>query len=483
MKMTTTFFIFMVFMISVFAPLNGSGQPSDPSQVGDRLVDLKKCIDYLEKTGNLVRVKSEVDAKHELAGIAKMYEGKKCVLFEKVKGSAFPVFIGLLWNRDTVGSLFNVPKEKVPFIIGSAFRAWRKDKSALPSKILEKGPANEVILTKGFSLYDLPVPVHALKDGGPYFDASVMVVNDPETGIPNISIREMMVTGKNRLTLGIDPGRHLRDYLAVVEKKGKPLEVTINNGVGLAPWLASQIQKTGPGKATIANHIVGRPIDFIKAQTVSVPAFADAQFVIEGEILPNVREPIGPFAEAIGYYGPKGRTWAMQVKAITHQRNPVFHSLLTGREVWNVQGYMCEMAIFARVNQKIPDLKAVYIPPGGLGFYGAVIQLDKSQEGIQNQAIRETFNAVPSLQWVVAVDTDVNIYDPTDVEWAITTRLNPKKGFIILNDQPGFWQHPMVEGGLVTKVGVDATVPLPRSSAFERAKFKEVNLKDYVIEE
>lgn len=473
----------MAFMISVFAPLNGSAQPSDPSQVADRLVDLKKCIDYLEKTGNLVRVKSEVDAKHELAGIAKMYEGKKCVLFEKVKGSAFPVFIGLLWNRDTIGSLFNVPKEKMPFVIGSAVRAWRKDKSALPSKILEKGPANEVIRTKDFSLYDLPVPVHALKDGGPYFDASVMVVNDPETGIPNISIRAMMVTGKDRLTLGIDPGRHLRDYLAIVEKKNKPLEVTINNGVGLAPWLASAISKTGPGKATIANHIVGRPIDFIKAQTVSVPAFADAQFVIEGEILPNVREPMGPFAESIGCYSPIFRTWVMQVKAITHQRNPVFHSLLTGRESWNVLGFVCEMAIFARVKGKVPDLKAVHIPPGGLGYYGAVIQLDKSQEGIQNKAIRETFNAVPSLQWVVAVDTDVNIYDPTDVNWAITTRLNARKGLIIMKDQPGFGEHPMVEGGLTTKVGVDATVPLPRSSAFERVKFKEVNLKDYVIEE
>jgi 2,5-furandicarboxylate decarboxylase 1 len=483
MNITTMLFAFMVFMVSVFVPLNGSAQPSGPSQVADRLVDLKKCIDYLEKTGNLVRVKSEVDAKHELAGIAKMYEGKKCVFFEKVKGSAFPVFIGLWWNRDTIGSLFNVPKEKMPFVIGSAYRAWRKDKAALPSRILEKGPANEVIRTKDFSLYDLPVPVHALKDGGPYFDASVMMVNDPETGIPNISIREMMVTGKDRLTLGIDPGRHLRDYLAITEKKGKPLEVTVNNGVGPAPWLASDIPKTGPGKATIANHIVGRPIDLIKAQTVSVPAFADAQFVIEGKILPNVREPIGPFAESIGYYGPIGKTWVMQVTAITHQKNPIFHSLLTGREVWNVTGYVCEMAILARVKQKVPDLKAVHIPHGGLGFYGAVIQLDKSEEGIQNKAIRETFNAIPSLQWVVAVDTDVNIYDPTDVEWAITTRLNARQGLIILKDQPGFWQHPMVEGGRVTKVGVDATVPLPRSSDFERAKFKEVNLKDYVIEE
>src|SRR4030042_3430247 len=134
-------------------PLSGVAQTSMPIEVGDRLVDIKKCIDYLEKAGNLVRVKSEVDPKFELAGIAKKYEGKKCILFEKVKGSAFPVFMGLLWSREIVGNLFDVPKEKVPFVLGAAIGAWRKDKGALASRILEKGPANEVVLTKNFNLY------------------------------------------------------------------------------------------------------------------------------------------------------------------------------------------------------------------------------------------------------------------------------------------------------------------------------------------
>jgi 2,5-furandicarboxylate decarboxylase 1 len=192
-------------------------------EVGDRLVDIKKCIAYLEKTGNLVRVKSEVDPSVELAGIAKKYEGKKCIFFEKVKGKTFPVFMGLLWNREIIGGLFNAPKEKVPFVIGAAIGAWRKDKAALASRC-EKGPANEVILTKDFNLYDLPAPVHALKDGGPYLDSSVVVVNDPETGIPNISIHRIMITGKDRATFLIDPGRHLGAYLDIMEKKGRPLK-------------------------------------------------------------------------------------------------------------------------------------------------------------------------------------------------------------------------------------------------------------------
>ena len=96
MKRNVMFFIFAIAILFALMPMRGFSQSAVPAEVGDRLVDIKKCIDYLEKTGNLVRVKSEVDPKYELAGIAKKYEGKKCILFEKVKGSAFPVFIGLL---------------------------------------------------------------------------------------------------------------------------------------------------------------------------------------------------------------------------------------------------------------------------------------------------------------------------------------------------------------------------------------------------
>ena len=289
--------------------------------VSKRLTDLKSCIEYLEKTCNLVRIKSAVSTKYELAAVAKKFEGRKCVLFERVKNSKYPVCIGLLWNRDIVGSLFGVPKEEVPFVLARAIGPWQTNKNAFPSLILEKGPANEVI-EEDVNLFKLPVPVHALKDGGRYFDSSLVVVNNPETGVPNISIHRMMVTAKDRITFLIDIGRHLGDYFFVMEKRNKPLKVTINNGIGLVPWLVSSIQKQGDGKYGIANHIVGRPIHFMKAQRVDVPAYADAQFVIEAEILPNTREMEGPFAEVTGYYASRDERWVMRVLAVTHQKKP-----------------------------------------------------------------------------------------------------------------------------------------------------------------
>lgn len=458
-------------------------------QVARRLLDMEGCMAFLEKSNNLVHVRSEVDPRHELAGIAKRYEGRKCVLFERVKGSRYPVLMGLLWNRDIVGDLFGMPKEEVPLVIGKAISAWQKNKDALPSPILEKGPANEVV-EKVADLSTLPAPVHAMKDGGRYLDSSVVVVRNPETGIPNVSIHRMMVTKKDRLTFLIDPGRHLGDYVEVMEKRDEPLPITINNGIGLGPWLVSVIPQQGDGKYGIASHLLGRPIPFIKAQSVDVPAFADAQFVIEAEILPRVREAEGQFAELTGYYGSRDRRWVMRVTAMTRRRNPVFHSLLSGQEVFNAAGLTAEAKIFTGVRKEIPQLRAVYLSPGGCGLYAAVLQVAKTRKGVGKEAIQEAFRVFPPLQRVVAVDTDVNLYDPVDVDWAMTTRFDPDTGLIVLKDQPGgHILNPIVrinkdgKGGTVTKVGIDATAPFPRPRKFERVRFRDVNLEEYQIHE
>lgn len=129
-----------------------------------------------------------------------------------------------------------------------------------------------------------------MKDGGRYLDSSVVIAKNPETGGANSSIHRMMVTKRDRLTILIDPDRHLGDFVDLMGKRNQPLPVTINNGISLAPWFAAKLPRLGDGKHGIANHLVKNPISFIKAQTVDVPAYAEAQFVIEAEILPNVRE-------------------------------------------------------------------------------------------------------------------------------------------------------------------------------------------------
>ncbi len=460
---------------------------SVPRAAAARLVDLGACIAHLEASGNLLRVRTEVDPKHELAGVARRLEGGKPVLFERVRGSAYPVFTGLLWNRDVVGSLFGLPKERVPFAIADGIGAWRARPDAYPSRVRESAPANEVVEDK-VDLARLPIPVHALKDGGRYLDSSVVVARNPVTGLPNISIHRMMVTRRDRLTFLIDPGRHLGEYVEVAERRGEPLPVTINNGVGLAPWIVSSLPRLGDDKHLIANHVAGRPIDLVRAQTVDVPAYADAQFVIEAEILPGVREDEAPFAEVTGYYGGRDKRWVMRVKAITRRKSPVFHTVLSGKEVWNAVGFTAEAAIFAAVHAKIPEVTAVHLPHGGCGFYAAVVQVRNPRPGIAREVIHETFRAFRSLQRVVVVDADVDLFDAVDVDWAITTRFDADAGLVVLPNEEGHILNPVVrinpdgKGGTVTKIGIDATVPHGADPVkFERVAFKRVDLARYDI--
>lgn len=459
-----------------------------PKAAGPRLVDLHSCLAFLEQGGDLLRVQSEVDPKYELAGVAKRLEGGKCLLFEQVKGSTYPVLAGLLWNRRTVARLFGATPERVPFLIARAVREWQEQREALPCRLFNRGPANEVIEPR-VDLTRLPIPVHARRDGGRYLDASVVMVRNPETGGINTSVHRMMVTGKDRLTFLIDPDRHLGAYLEVMERRNAPLEVTINNGIGLAPWLASVIPQQGDDKHRIAHHLIRKPIDLIRAQSVGVPAYAQAQFVIEAEILPRVREPEGPFAEVTGYYGCRDARWVMRVKAITHRAYPVFHTLLSGQEVWNAVGLTAEAKIFAEVQKKVPQLKAVHLTNGGCGFYHAVVQVEKDGKEVGRAVLKETFRAFAPLQQVIAVDTDVDPYDPVDVEWAVATRFDAGKDLIILKNAPGHILNPMVRidrrgtGGTVTKMGMDATAPYPRPKRFERVRFKQVRIENYLVSE
>lgn len=468
------------------APGRKRSKSAKAAAVAERLVDLGACIAHLEKARNLARVRSEVDARHELAGIARRFEGGKCVLFERVKDSAHPVLVGLLWNRATVGSLFGVPKEEVPFLIARAIAPWRENREAFPSPVLDQAPANEVIEDE-VDLYKLPAPVHALRDGGRYLDSSVVVARNPATGIANTSVHRMMITGKNRLTFLIDPGRHLGEFVEIAERRNEPLPVTINNGIGIAPWIVSTLPRLGDYKYAIAHHLIGRPIDMMRAQTVDVPAYAEAQFVIEAEILPGVRETEAPFAEVTGYYGEQDQRWVMRVKAITRRRNPVFHTILSGKEVWNAVGFTAEAAIYSAVKAKIPEVRAVYLPPGGCGFYEAVVQVENIRAGLGREVIEATFASFRSLQRVVVIDTDVDIFDPVDVEWAITTRFDPDSDLVILPNQEGHILNPVVhvdadgKGGTVTKIGMNAMAPFQCGEKFERVKFQEVDLADYDI--
>jgi 2,5-furandicarboxylate decarboxylase 1 len=275
------------------------------------------------------------------------------------------------------------------------------------------------------------------------------------------------------------------DYYKRAEAKGQALEITVSNGVdfavsmaGAAPASASPIDTDELG---IASQIRGEPVELISAQSVNVEAIANAQFVIEGSILPQIREPEGPYAEVTGYYAERAERWVFVASAVTRRKKPVFHSILSGKEVDNAFATITEAGIFEKVNGLVPSVTAVRLADGSIPYH-LFIQIDKKFEGIQSNAMMAAFSAQAFVKMVTIVDTDVDIFNNSDVEWAVATRCRFDTDLLLVPASAGHRLNPSVENDMWVRIGFDATVPLPKQQKFVRSTLRDVNIDDYDIE-
>ncbi len=447
------------------------------------LADLGTIIDDLEAMGRLVRVRSEVDPDYELAGIAAKFEsGDRAVLFENVKGYDHPIFVGLYWSRVLLGDLMRMPESRLPGFVSQSIRKWQRE--PIDPVVVTSGPVLEVTEPE-VDLYKLPVPTHALDDGGRYFDAAVVIARDPETGVRNASIQRFMIVDKDTMGVNIDAGRHLELYLEKAKRLGRNLPFTLNVGVGPGlHFAASSPAEAAPpdrDEIGIASEFTGQPVELVKGRHSDVEMIANAMYALECELLYDEQQIEGPFAEVTGYYAAAAPRGKVKVKAIHRRHNPVFQTILPGKEVFNSVGLLGEANVLNLLQQQVPGVKDVYFNHGGCGFYGAVVQIDQKRAGWARQAILATFAAFPPLKVVTVVDDDVDIRNASDVEWAMATRMDPRHGIIVLNEIFGHGLNPSFPNYLGNKVGFDATQPYPHRPEFMRAAVQDVALERYQL--
>jgi len=447
------------------------------------IADLAAIITWLDRHERLVRVRSEVDPVHELAGIAARFEGQpQAVLFERVRGSRWPVFTGLYWSRELLGALFGRGERELPQHVSQCIRDWQQQPVA--PVVVDSGPVLQVS-EKTVDLTKLPVPVHAEKDGGPYFDAGVVIARDPETGVRNASIQRFRVVGPDRLAINIDAGRHLETYLERAAARGETLPLTLNVGVGpglhfcaATPAEAAPIDSDELG---IASAFHGQPLQLVAGTVSPVEMVAHAMFALECEIVPGEVHEEGPFAEVTGYYASVAPRPLVHVRRVHRRRQPVFHTILSGVEVFNSVGLLGEANVLALLQKQVPGVRDVWFSHGGSGFYHAIVQIAQKRAGWAKQALMAAFAAFPPLKMVTVVDEDVDIRNPSDVEWAMATRLDPQHGIVRIDQAFGHGLNPTFPDYLGSKVGFDATRPFPHTPAWDRARVREVILEDHDI--
>lgn len=444
--------------------------------------DLRAWLAALAARGDLAVARENVSLIDDLAAVAKRTERDKAVLFPRPGGHDIPVVVNLFTQRAWVADALGVDEDALlPHFLAAA-------RDPLPWVEVTSGAAQEVVHTKVDLLSQLPIPKHNELDSGPYITAGLLISRNPRTGVQNVAIHRCQISGPDRIGVLLLP-RHTLAYFRMAEEAGEGLEIAIAIGVHPALLLASQaICALDEDEMEIAGALLGRPVEMVKCRTSSVRVPAHAEIVVEGRILPRVREPEGPFGEFPQYYGPRAAREVIQVDAVTHRRHPIFHTIVGGSfEHLVLGGVPREATLLQHLRRSFPNVLDVRLTRGGTCRYHLVVKIDKVSEGEPKNIILGAFGGHYDIKQVVVVDKDVDISSADEIEWAIATRFQADRDMVVVSGAQGSKLDPSTDEGIGAKLGLDATAPLSDDPlAFRRIRVKgedAVNLSELLVKD
>ena len=417
--------------------------------------DLRSWLAYLAETGRLYAAKPGVALKHELAAFSKNTEAERALVFPRPDGHSIPVVSNMLADSKWMADALGVPQSQLLHRFQDATR------NPLAPVEVTAAPAQEVVHHKVDLATMLPIPTHNALDSGAYITAGLLIARNPETSAQNVSIHRCQVSGPDRLGVLLLP-RHTMAYTHIAKRKGVPLEVAIVIGVDPATLLSSQaIAPLDFDELGIAGALHGIPLDVVKCVSNDVRVPANAEIVIEGTIAPDEREAEGPFGEFPQYYGPRIDSHVIHITAVTHRKQPIFHTIVGGSMEHLILGEISrEATLLGHLQRNFPEVKDVHLPRGGVCRYHLVVQIEKRHEGQAKNIIMGAFGGHYDIKQVIVVDTDVNIHDPNEVQWAVATRFQADRDLIVVSGAQGSKLDPTARDGISAKMGLDATKPL-----------------------
>jgi 2,5-furandicarboxylate decarboxylase 1 len=433
---------------------------------------LRDFIEQLQKKGELTKITKPVSTEYELAGIIAAL-GEKPIFFENVKESSYPVVAGLVSSKDLISQALGIQKNELLPKLSNAIE------HPIPPSITQQAACQEVVETD-VDLTKLPIMHYTEKDGGKYIASAVTIIKDPQLG-RNMCFHRLMLKDKNHFVARIVEHRGTDTALA---KAGGESEIAICIGNSTATLIAAATTlPMGVDELCMANVL--EKTDLVKCKTVDLEVPANCEFVLEGKITKE-KATEGPFLDLTGVVDRVRQQPVVEIKCITHRKNPIYQTILAGKNEHKfLMGMPKEPTIYNEVS-KVCQCKDVYITPGGCSWLHAVVQIKKQNADDGKKAIAAAFEGHKSLKHCVVVDEDINIYDPHEVEWAIATRFQADKNTVILSNQPGSSLDPsgdLTEGKKATtaKAGLDATVPLVTTGkGFSKQEYVKVDLTKYL---
>lgn len=434
--------------------------------------DLRGFIERLRQSHAIHEITTEVDPVHELGAIMRTCElDNKAAFFHNVRGSEMPVIGSVLGSHERIALAVGCERDNLGDVLGTATQA------PLPFREVDSPAACQEFVSDNVNLGTLPVPIHAPKDAGAFLNAGVVIGRDPVDGRHNLSYVRMQVKGRDRVGVNLNTWRHLREFFETAEAQGQNLPFCVALGVDPALMIAAAYRYDGD-EYEIAGALRDKPTPVVRARTCDIMVPATAEIVLEGEILAGEREAEGPMAEYTGHYSGVHDQPVGIIKAITHRRDPIFQTtagasfehLLLGTAVTR------EPKLKRLAMSTSPRVRNAYLPPYASGFL-ALIAMDKPQPGEVRAVGIAALNAHVNINTVVIVDTDVDIFNSTDVLWALSTRVRWDRDQVVIAGTLGNELHPSAdENGVISKVIIDATLAPELRDIYSKVVYPKIDL-------
>ena len=478
----------------VAGPIAGHDQPRSPLiRTLPPFPDLRAFLAWADGEGQLARIAEPVALRHEMTAVQlqALRAGGPVLRFdhavnERDEQAAMPVICNLLGTRERVAAGLGL----APSAIGTfgafladlrspapiegmrdALSRWPMFKAALFTRprVVRQAPVQQERLP---DLAALPAQTPWPGDAGPLVTWPVVITrphgSDPgDTARYNLGVYRSQIIGPDRLILRWLAHRGGAAHARSWAQAGEPMPVALALGADPAILLASALPLPETvSELSFSGVLRGARTQLAAALTVPLMVPAAAEIVIEGWVHPGETAPEGPFGDHTGYYNAVEPFPVMRVERITHRRDPLYLSTVTGRppDEPSVIGEVFNELTLPVIQAQIPEIRDLWLPPAACSYRMAVVSIAKRYPGQARRVMMALWGMLPQFSYtkvIVAVDEDIDARDWNDVAWAIATRMDPARDVMVIDGTPmDYLDFASPREGLAGKLGIDATTKI-----------------------
>ncbi|ETA49992.1 decarboxylase UbiD [Rhodobacteraceae bacterium PD-2] len=407
---------------------------------------------------DVIEIDSEVSDHQDATALiwALAAQGRQPLLrLNKVAHLQSPVLCNVFGSRQRIARLFDTDEPG----LHAAYQ--KRSRAAMPSKVVDHGPVLEQVISGAdVDLNLLPMLKHFETDRKKYITSGIILGEDPDTGIGNLSYHRAMIHSKNQLATSLHSRGHLWRLLNMSKELGRPMPVAmIIGGHPLFMLAASARLAFEEDERDIAGGLMGAPLEVVETPKYGIRVPAHAEIVLEGVIDHEASVEEGPFGEFTGYSSDRSTNNLFTVETILRRNAPILVSVAGGNsaEHLNLGRIPREAEMVEKLRARFPSVTAVHYPSSGTHFH-AYVAMNQSREGEARQVMLGLLGWDQYLKTVIVVDADVDITRDEEVLWALSSHFQPHRDVVIIEGLPGNALDPSASGiGTTSRMGLDAT--------------------------